>query len=161
MTQSLPLHAACWNNWEKAISLLLAHLPEEQVFTEVGISPIHGSECSIITQKQTHRKELPLHIACQNGSKQAIDILLEYDPCKQVMTKDIKGNIPLHKAVRHGSLAVVESLLEHEPLQQVLQQNSRGNTPLLLACRKNSLEIIQALLRHQPLSQIYVKSFYV
>lgn len=57
---------------------------------------------------QDHRT--PLHIACERGHAEVVELLLAHEA--DVEAKDISGNTPLHVAAQSQQTKIVQKLLD-------------------------------------------------
>ena len=93
-----------------------------------------------------HRGQRVLHMACGNGTKEVVNVLLQYGADQRI--PDDEGHLPLFSAIcqDHDKLAL--GLLRHsvDPAQLIIVQPHRS-TALHVACRFASLEVMKFLLQ--------------
>ena len=84
----------------------------------------------------------PLHWAAQGGSREATQMLLDYDA--NIEAKDNNGYTPLHYAASHGKAAALKLLIEKGAA--INAQTQKGLSALHLACQGGSKESVKVLL---------------
>ncbi|ETR98130.1 ankyrin repeat protein 4ank, partial [Trichoderma reesei RUT C-30] len=87
----------------------------------------------------------PLHHACLNGNKKAVDLLLDWDAPIEVAGND--GITPIHCAVLSGSIDILKKLLLLQAGADVNADSRVGYTPLLGAVMGGQEQIVGELLR--------------
>ena len=92
----------------------------------------------------------PLHLACQRGNEQAVELLLASEEIDETIT-DENGDTPLHEACSSGETEIVEKILtklKSRPGQvNLLLPNDKELTPLHIACREGYVDIVKLLLK--------------
>lgn len=105
----------------------------------------------------------PLHIACQNGSIRATELILDYG-CK---VSNLKAMIearttqlwtPLWLAARNGHSEIVKILLNHGAAETIAAVSNEGKTALWIASRYGHTDIVQELLSRGAEETIAIKS---
>nr|XP_026693317.1 transient receptor potential cation channel subfamily A member 1 homolog isoform X2 [Ciona intestinalis] len=86
----------------------------------------------------------PLHVACEKGNLEAVELLLEYDVGGNLLSKENqKGNTPLILAASIGGLDIIKLLLKGNV--DVNHKNNEGKTALHFAARFNHTDVLQYL----------------
>jgi len=93
------------------------------------------------------RKKAPIHLAAANGSKDALEVLLEHPPIN-INLLDSDGNSALHLAAKSGNVECSELLLNSNNIK-ANQLNRKGFTPAYLAAtsKKKNDELMMAFIR--------------
>jgi len=99
-------------------------------------------DVNIRDQENHHRT--PLIIACENGRRGIVKLLLN-DERVVVNLTDNLGQTPLFHACMNRKVEIVKLLLEHERVN-INIENNRGQTPFIHACLYNYADIVQLLL---------------
>lgn len=86
----------------------------------------------------------PLHLACYQGNKEVVALLVERGARVNQVNED--GSSGLYVACRQGESEVALFLLRHGADVNLANQSRR--TPLMTACFHNHLEIVKILLDH-------------
>ena len=94
-------------------------------------------------------KRTPLHAAAQNGSLEALEILLEVDQA-DVNARDIWGSTPLHYSVDNCKYLTTKLLLKTKNID-INAVNEKGKTPFHLAIQVQDVPIIKLFLTHKSL----------
>ena len=94
----------------------------------------------------------PLHLACQVGNEEAVNLLLKSGKIIDLAPPDVNGDTPLHGACLHGHVKVAKILLDKmkesgKPMAvYIVAKNNLGClTPFHLACRQGHLDIVTML----------------
>ena len=136
------LHAACQMN-SIEIAKRLLKMSEEGIFDINGVDGFDGMA--------------PLHYICQNGSKELLDLFIDYEKKHpDVIDWNIKnknGMTPLHFAARAKQTDIVNILINNEIVCPHVDINAvatgefeNGRTPISFACEKGLLDIVKLLL---------------
>ncbi|KAJ5451904.1 hypothetical protein N7445_000087 [Penicillium cf. griseofulvum] len=141
-----PLHGAASAGQTRAVLLLLLYLAQHSggVNRDIGTKkPIVDREGGFDFQTETGRT--PLHLACQGGHVDTVEVLLASRA--KVIIADEDGDLPLHIASREGNVGVMECLLREEDDRgvQLACRNERGWTPLEEAQLNGTYEAEQML----------------
>ncbi|PVH69869.1 ankyrin, partial [Cadophora sp. DSE1049] len=88
-----------------------------------------------------------LHMACERGRKDAVEVLLAAGAPVNSAGGDVK-HAPLHLAVLNEHKEVVSHLITHGKGININQKDSIGHTPLHVAAQFNVVEIGQMLILH-------------
>ena len=92
--------------------------------------------------------ETPLHIACDSGHTDMLDLLLTYKP--NLVATSSTGWTPLHVAANKGYLIGIHKLIERANVSDtqgvVDAKDGNGMTPLMVACVAGQLEAVQLLI---------------
>jgi len=115
-----PLHNACFNGHQDAVSLLLAN----------GANP-GSTDASSST---------PLHFAAENGHTDCMRILVEYKV--PIDARDEDGMTPLHQGVNYAD--TIQLLLSHDA--DVNARDQYDTTALMLAVENGREDILRLLL---------------
>ncbi|MCE5319046.1 MAG: ankyrin repeat domain-containing protein [Parachlamydia sp.] len=95
-----------------------------------------------IEEKNWHKQTL-LHLSCQNGLTEVVDILLARDP-KMTDAQDDMGKAPINSAIEFGQADSFNKVLK--AMKSVQIADNQGNTPLMQAAQLNHPEMVLALL---------------
>jgi ankyrin repeat protein len=80
-----------------------------------------------------------LHIACEENSKEMVELLFSIENCKNLVNlKDWNNDIPLHIACYNGNLEIIKILLKNGSNINII--NKDGNYPLMEALENYNLE---------------------
>lgn len=96
-----------------------------------------------------------LHIACEWGSKHAVEYLITTRKCDINATNDV-GETPLHFACRHERVEIVALLLKTGRCNTLNKLNLSKETPLHLACLNADPTIGNLILGNEQLSDLDV-----
>ena len=91
----------------------------------------------------------PLHLACQRGNKQAVELLLASQEIDETII-DENGDTPLHEACSSGETEIVDKILTKLKTGEsvnLLLPNDKQLTPLHIACREGYVEIVKLILK--------------
>ena len=121
----LPLHVAC-----------ARRLLDRVKMVSVG--------CDV--NRQDEAGNTPLHMACQNGSTDIIQYLVEERKCDFNVANN-KGELPLHLACKHKYGKEIVRLVSVGC--DVNIQDEAGNTPLHMACQNGSTDIVGYLVKER------------
>jgi ankyrin repeat protein len=91
----------------------------------------------------------PLHLACQRGNEQAVELLLASNEIDEAIT-DENGDTPLHEACSSGETNIVNKILTKLKAGEsvnLLLPNDKQLMPLHIACREGYVEIVKLLLK--------------
>ncbi|KID94585.1 ankyrin 2,3/unc44, partial [Metarhizium majus ARSEF 297] len=130
------------------------------VTNSLGQAPIHlavlGGDASLVAQlclehhKQgvplnllDYRRQSPLHVACNHGLADMVDILLEHGAWSG--DADENGDTPLLLGCAAGDLQMVKRLLTHD--SSLLITNFKGRSALHHAAAAGEPDVVQELLR--------------
>ena len=83
-------------------------------------------------------------MACQNGHKEIVELLLQNGTDVNQASK--KGFTPLHIACQNGNKGIVELLLQKGA--EINQASKKGFTPLLIACQNGHKEVVRAIISY-------------
>ena len=98
-----------------------------------------------------------LMIACENGHKGVVKLLLEHSDIIELNTSDIFGWTAFIYACTNGHTDVVKLLLDTIEMNIDLNARSNeGSTAIMLACRHGHKDVVQLLLNHSDID-LYVK----
>jgi len=149
-----PLHHACNNMKEDAMSKLIDGGCDVMAKDENGCTPLHWSssrgalsQCVLLIDKGAdlnavnNIKSTPLMKACINGQTTSAERYIKLDK-NVVNAKDQDGNSALHFAARGGFDALVSVLVEAGAPKD--SKNKDGSTPLDLAFTKSAKEVLAA-----------------
>lgn len=125
------------------IAKRLLKMSEEGIFDINGVDGFDGMA--------------PLHYICQNGSKELLDLFIDYEKKHpDVIDWNIKnknGMTPLHFAARAKQADIVNILINNEIVCPHVDINAvatgefeNGRTPISFACEKGLLDIVKLLL---------------
>lgn len=89
------------------------------------------------------RKQNLLHVACQHGLMEFVELLLKRAP-KLADSQDDMGKSPLHCAIEFGQAECFQKVLK--VMNSVQSADEQGNTPLMLAAQFGHHEMVRALL---------------
>ncbi|OQE41183.1 hypothetical protein PENCOP_c005G07897 [Penicillium coprophilum] len=139
-----PLHGAASAGQTRAVLFLLISLVH---FNEQCSG---GDNRGIVDRAggfdfQTDAGRTPLHLACQGGHVNTVEVLLASRA--RVLVADEDGDLPLHIASREGNVGVMKCLLREEDDRsaQLVYRNDRGRTPLEEAQLNGTYEAEQML----------------
>lgn len=155
-----PLHLAVLNDHVEMVQLLISGENEAHpnFLDHKGFAPIHYAiekNHIDIVQKlialtvvdvnfSTSRKNTLLHIACNQGNLDIVQILLEKN--SKVNAIGEYGYSPLHYVAINGCVNIVEELLKYKC--DVSLKDKRENTPLHLAVINNNIDTIKCLVKN-------------
>ena len=99
--------------------------------------------------------DTPLHMACQRGNFDAVEILIESEHIDLTPRDRNEKNTPLHEACKHGHSSVMEIILDKLKETRMeskdwLLTNKGKQTLLHLACREGHGRIVKVLLDKIP-----------
>ncbi|PFH47157.1 hypothetical protein AMATHDRAFT_68340 [Amanita thiersii Skay4041] len=81
----------------------------------------------VLVQKQTkEREQTPLHVAVQNGSIDAVQLLVAFSTVANTM-RDSDASLPLHVALRRGFAKITKILVDASP-STLFMEDGVGNT---------------------------------
>ena len=106
-----------------------------QLLLEAGAPGLEAAE---------EKSRLPLHIAAERTSAEAVHQLLKAAP-QTALVEDDAGQLPLHLAAAQGHGEAVSLLLQAAP-QTALVENGAGRRPLHLALRQHHVGAARFLL---------------
>lgn len=112
-------------------------------------------DCDALQMTTPFTHQVPLHIACANGTDFDTIAFLTYKCGAAALRTDKDGKTPLHLAcsVDEPKLEIIEDLTEVGPDAASVMDKTTGETPLLLALRRGlSHAIVRDLLVSQPKS---------
>ncbi|XP_067679114.1 uncharacterized protein [Haliotis asinina] len=118
---------------------------------EVALAMIFAAEEDILDEMTHNYAEAPLiHIAAKYGSSKIIDTLLtrleqDQQTLRNILLKEIKGNIPLALAVQHRHKECVRLLVERQNTVEWVSKSTRETLfhMAVLAGEKSVLEILR------------------
>ncbi|XP_071636369.1 ankyrin repeat domain-containing protein 16 isoform X2 [Temnothorax longispinosus] len=155
-----PLLIACRTGDEKAIDILLKHLPtciddrSNNGRSALHIAAFHGHERVInllvasnanLLNARDSSGSSPLHEAVKHGNLDATKCIVSLGA--DVILLDNVDQTILHVAASTGNAEAVEYILEHN-LIDVNCEASFGITPLMLARRNNHSDVVKILIRY-------------
>ena len=155
------LHVVCnrYRDTKKEVSSILEYLINEvglstDVISEYGDGlPLHVAcarrsldrvkmvsvGCDV--NRQDEAGNTPLHMACQNGSTDIVQYLVEERKCDFNVANN-KGELPLHLACKLKYYEIVRLVSVG---CDVNRQDEAGNTPLHMACQNGSTDMVRYL----------------
>lgn len=153
-----PLHVAVSRGHEQVVDILLEHNAFVNVRNKPGMTPLHIAaklgynsmvrqlitEHGAILDAMTLIKQIPLHLAAENGQLEVCKSLLGLG--SDLNAVDNQSQTPLHLAARKNHADVLRLFLSSKP-QLVLLANKNGYTCAHIAAMNGSLEAIKELLR--------------
>lgn len=92
----------------------------------------------------------PLHLACQRGNIDAVEILLNSANIDVTVADDNKDT-PLHEAALNGFTKIVKLILDKMKSDGIVSldlPNDEYHTPLHLACREGHTEVVKLILQY-------------
>ena len=142
-----PLHHACLSSSPHVVELLILRGgADTEAATTEGWRPLHlacrrrhnvtttvrmlldrGVRVDVTTT--TAQRETPLHVTCQRGSWDVLEVLLEHGANVNATTSN--GQVALHQVVRSGQPEIVRLLLWYGA--RLDMADNHGWTPLLMA----------------------------
>ena len=121
--------------------------------------------------KVEQSKKTPLHIACENGQWQCVDIICAncpksekllqiFDKTRQspVCTKDSSGKVILHHACETGNLQLVKNIFSAGRTSTV--KDNRGCTPFCSACTNGHFQCAEYVINHTGYPNSLLKCAY-
>ncbi|KAJ4004805.1 hypothetical protein NW752_009529 [Fusarium irregulare] len=130
---------------------------EEVEWFETVLRP--GVEASLLMGDVKGRT--PLHIACQNGTIHAVELILGYrggNVKAMIEAKSTQLWTPLWLAARNGHLEIVKILLDHGAAETIAAVSDEGKTALWLASRYGHTDLVQELLKRGAEETVAIKS---
>jgi ankyrin repeat protein len=85
----------------------------------------------------------PLHHACLNGNKKAVDLLLDWDAPIEVAGND--GITPIHCAVLSGSIDILKKLVDKYTRKSILHVDRNERHPIHWAAIQGRIELVLML----------------
>ena len=128
----LPLHLACKRKYGKEIVM----------FKEIVQLVSVGRDVN----RQDEAGNTPLHMACQNGSTDIVQYLVEERKCDFNVVNN-KGELPLHLACKRMYRKEIVRLVSVDC--DVNRQDEAGNTPLHIACQNHSIDTVRYLVKEK------------
>ena len=160
------LHVVCnrYRDTKKEVSSILEYLINEvglstDVISEYGDGlPLHVAcarrsldrvkmvsvGCDV--NRQDEAGNTPLHMACQNGSTDIVQYLIEERKCDFNVANN-KGELPLHLACKCGYCKEIVRLVSVGC--DVNRQDKAGNTPLHMACQNGTTDMVRYLVEEK------------
>ncbi|XP_019859938.1 PREDICTED: transient receptor potential cation channel subfamily A member 1 homolog [Amphimedon queenslandica] len=126
----IPLHVICSKGYTEIVKLLLEH----------GVA-------SDVNSMDIDFQITPLGIACMNGHKDLVDLLLKQNGV-DVNKRNKADQTALHLACEKGCEQVVELLLKHVKVNINVTDKDQ-HTALHLACEKGHDKVVELLLEHK------------
>ena len=104
----------------------------------------------------------PFMLACRNGRKDVVKLLLEYSDSKSIdiNAKTKAGYTAFMEACLQGRCGVVKILLEHCGNQTLKfnAKNGRGETAFMIACKRGRNDVVKLLLSYCNRKRIELNS---
>lgn len=153
-----PLHVAVSRGHEQVVDILLEHNAFVNVRNKPGMTPLHIAaklgynsmviqlitEHGAILDSMTLIKQIPLHLAAENGQLEVCKTLLSLG--SDLNAVDNQSQTPLHLAARKNHSDVLRLFLTSKPNLLSLT-NKNGYNCAHIAAMNGSLEVIKELLR--------------
>ena len=87
-------------------------------------------------------------IACANGQKDVVKLLVEHPNKIELNARDNHGWTPFMSACMHGHKDVVQLLLHHSDRIELNARNNDGKTAFMLACQYGGKDVVKLLLEY-------------
>ena len=100
----------------------------------------------ILESKRYILDRSPLHIACNEGHFEMVQVLTSHLQCNVEAENDCKQR-PLHLACQSGSIDIIRHLVVEKNCDVTAKDNF-SDTPLHVACEKGHFEIVKILTAH-------------
>ena len=137
-----------WSDYDRNTALHEACLADNTKVVEMLLKAMKEKSLSFFLKNNEH--QTPLHIACKQGSRDIVKLILEYgfeEHHNLINARDDKDNIPLHLACEGGNRDVVQMLLIAGA--DVEAKNKEEVTPLHIAARLGHVEIVKILVNEK------------
>lgn len=152
-----PLHVAVSRGHELVVDILLEHNAFVNVRNKPGMTPLHIAaklgynsmvkqlitDHGAILDAMTLIKQIPLHLAAENGQLEVCETLLSLG--SDLNAVDNQSQTPLHLAARKNHAKVLRLFLTSKP-ELISLANKNGYTCAHIAAMNGSVEAIKELL---------------
>lgn len=153
-----PLHVAVSRGHREVVDILLEHNAFVNVRNKPGMTPLHIAaqlgynsmvkqlitDHGAILDAMTLIKQIPLHLAAENGQLEVCETLLGLG--SDLNAIDNQSQTPLHLAARKNHADVLKLFLTSKP-ELITLANKNGYTCAHIAAMNGSVEAIKELLR--------------
>lgn len=105
---------------------------------------LHESDFDLFMTRQNNQALCPLQLACQAGSVEAFDFVLEHSPIDKIKQSSEGSTNPIQLAAVSGHYKIVKKLLKAGAERSTGRE---GHTPLELAVAEGHYDVVHVLLR--------------